>query len=337
MKQYASAALTLRPKRAPGAALVVSNLELVDERARQYAERDLAPRTLHEYGKLWRDFAAWCAAHQLSPLPAAPATLTRYVTERAASGVRPSSLQVLIAAVAREHGNVGAVAPHDHPIFQRVWSGIRREHGVAPRRVAPAVIDELRRMVDTLPADTSRGLRDRAMLVVGFGGAFRRSELVSLDVGDVAFQPRGRGVIITLRHSKVDQEGVGATIGLPAGSHAATCPVRVLRAWLAAAGGRKRGPLVCSVDKYGHIRGRRLHGHDVAALVKRAADAAGLDPAAYSGHSLRAGLATTAAKSGKDDRRIMAQGRWTSRATLDRYVREARLLTDENAAHGIGL
>lgn len=325
------------PKRSPGAALVVSSLEVVDERARQYAERDLAPRTLREYAKLFRDFAAWCGAHGLSPLPASAATLTRYVTERAASGVRPSSLQVLIAAVAREHANAGAVAPHDHPIFQRVWSGIRREHRVAPRRVAPAEVDVLRRMVDTLPRDTTRGLRNRAMLVIGFAGAFRRSELVSLDVSDVAFQPGGGGVIVTLRRSKTDQEGAGATIGLPAGRSAETCPVRVLQAWLAAAGGRSSGPLFCSVDKHGHIRGHRLEGHDVAALVKGAAGDAGLDPAAYSGNSLRAGLATTAAKSGKDDRRIMAQGRWKSRATLDHYVRDARLLDDGNAAGGLGL
>jgi site-specific recombinase XerD len=310
----------------------------VDEHVRELAEHNLGDRTLREYAKLWRDFSEWCAAHALPTLPCSTATLARYVTERATHGVRPSSLQVAIAAIARRHDEVGLVSPHKHPFFRKgVWPGIRRRYGVAQRRVAPAVVDELRAMVATLPRDTTRGLRDRAMLVVGFAGAFRRSELVELDLADVAIQSNGSGVLVTVRRSKTDQEGEGVTVGLPAGRVAATCPVRTLRAWLAVAGARKHAPLFCSVDRYGHVRGRRLYGHNVAALVKRAADAAGFDPATYSGHSLRSGLATTSAKAGKDDRAIMEQGRWTSRAMVDRYVRDARLLSEDNAAAGIGL
>lgn len=342
MKQYPSSAsaktaLAVRSRRPAGTAVVLASLEQVDAQACAYAARNLADRTLREYDKLWSDFIAWCSAHALEPLPCSPATLVRYVAGRAASGIRPSSLQVAIAAIARRHADIGAIAPHDHPVFRRVWSGIRRAHGTAPRRVAPAVVDELRAMVGTLPRDTTRGLRDRAMLVVGFAGAFRRSELVALERSDVAIQSNSRGMLVHIARSKTDQEGEGETIGLPAGGSPDTCPVRTLRAWLAVAGVRKHGPLFCSVDRYGHARGRPLHGHNVASLVKRAAEAAGLDPALYSGHSLRAGLATAAAKAGKDDRAIMEQGRWTSRTMLDRYVRDARLLSEQNAAAGIGL
>jgi len=310
------------------------NLESVDAQARAYAERDLADRTLHEYDKLWRAFGEWCAAHDLSRLPCSAATLVRYISDRAASGVRPSSLQVALAAIARRHQDAGAIAPHGDPAFQRVWRGIRRAHGLAQRRVAPAVVDELRAMAGTLP-DTTRGLRDRAMLVVGFAGALRRSELVDLNLDDVIFRARGLHVIV--RRSKDDQEGAGALVGLPVGVSAETCPVRTLRAWLAVSSRKRGDALFCSVDRHGHVRGRRLHGHNVASLVKRAAAAAGLDPALYSGHSLRAGLATSAANAGKDDRTIMAQGRWTSRTMVDRYVRNATLLGDTNAAAGLGL
>lgn len=319
----------------PAETLVVSSLESVDSKARDYAERDVAHRTQHEYAKLWKQFGEWCAAHRLSTLPCSAATLVRYITDRAASGVRPSSLQVAIASIRRRHLDEGLVAPHDHPVFQRVWRGIRRAHGVQQRRVAPAVVDELRAMVETLPRDTTRGLRDRAILVCGLAGAFRRSELVALDLSDVVFQPSGLHIVV--RSSKTDQEGAGALVGLPAGLAAETCPVRTLKAWLEASERRYGDALFCSVDRYGYVRGRRLHGHNVASLVKRAAKAAGLDPKLYSGHSLRSGLATSAARSGKDDRAIMEQGRWTSRAMVDRYVREARLLSDENAAAGIGL
>lgn len=310
------------------------SLDTLDAHARAYAERALASRTLREYAKVWTHFGAWCTAHDLSPLPCSAQTLIRYVSDRAARGVRPASLQVALAAIAHRHRDAGAIAPLGHPDFRRVWGGIRRTHGVAQRQVAPAVADELRAMLDTLPG-TTRGLRDRAMLTLGFVGAFRRSELVNLNRDDVAFKPHGLHVVV--RRAKDDQEAASATVGLPAGASPQTDPVRTLRAWLAVASRKGGDPLFCSVDRYGHVRGGRLYGHDVASLVKRAAAAAGLDPAIYSSHSLRAGLATSAANAGKSDRAIMAQGRWTSRSMVDRYVRNATLLSDANAAAGLGL
>jgi integrase len=186
-------------------------------------------------------------------------------------------------------------------------------------------------MVGALEGQRAGAVRDRALLLIGFAGAFRRSELVALDVGDVSF--RAEGIVLTVRRSKTDQEGAGADVAIASGENPATCPVRALRAWLELRG--DAGALFVSVDRYGRLGGR-LGGGDVARIVKRTAQRAGLDAARYSGHSLRAGLATAAARQGRGDRSIMRQGRWASRTMVDRYVRVASLFND-NASDGIGL
>jgi integrase len=205
--------------------------------------------------------------------------------------------------------------------------------GTAQRRVAPVVVDELHAIVGPLP-DTLGGTRDRALLVLGFAGAFRRSELVALTTADVEF--RSGGLLVHVRRSKTDQEAQGVTVDIPFGSVEATCPVRTLRAWLTAAA-ITTGPLFRRVTAQGRVGKRALHAGTVAAIVKLRTAAAGLDPKLYSGHSLRAGLATSAAKAGKDDRAIMRQGRWTGRAMVDRYVRDAERFSSRNAAANIGL
>ncbi|MEZ4339082.1 MAG: site-specific integrase [Sandaracinaceae bacterium] len=194
------------------------------------------------------------------------------------------------------------------------------------------VVERLRELVTGLE-DTRIGKRDRALLTLGFAGAFRRSELVALDVEDLRFA--GEGIEVLIRRSKTDQEAEGAEVGIPFGSDPATCPVRSTRAWLEDAM-HGADALFRSVSRHGRVGGR-LSGRDVARIVKRAALRAGLDPADFAGHSLRAGLATSAAKAGKNDRAIMRQGRWRSRAMVDRYVRDAKLLDEDNAAAGIGL
>lgn len=138
-----------------------------------------------------------------------------------------------------------------------------------------------------------------------------------------------------MRKSKTDQEGAGALVGVPFGSDRATCPVRSLHAWLDDTG-IAEDAIFRAVSRHGRI-GQRLSDRDIARIVKRTALRAGLDPAPSAGHSLRAGLATSAAKAGKRDRAIMKQGRWRSRAVVDRYVRDATLIDDDNAAAGIGL
>jgi integrase len=186
-------------------------------------------------------------------------------------------------------------------------------------------------MVETLQ-ESLIGARDRALLLVGFAGAFRRSELVALDVRDVAFTTEG--LMITLRRSKTDQEGQGRSVGLPYGSRLETCPVRSLRAWLALSE-ITSGPLFRPINRHGTMAEGRLSDRAVALVVKRTAKAAGLDPAKYAGHSLRAGLATSAAAAGVSERAIMNQTGHKSAATVRKYIREGSLFRENAAAAGL--
>jgi integrase len=158
------------------------------------------------------------------------------------------------------------------------------------------VVGDLKRMLDSLPA-TRVGLRDRALLLLGFAGAFRRAELVSLDVADLEFS--SAGLVVTLRRAKTDQEGRSRRIGVPYGSSEKTCPVRSLQAWLESAR-IVDGPVFRSLDPFQRVQQRRLSDKAVARIVKRRAAAVGLDPERYAGHSLRAGLATSAAAGGSN-------------------------------------
>jgi integrase len=210
--------------------------------------------------------------------------------------------------------------------------GIRREKGIAPHGKAPILLATLRQMVTALP-DDRRGLQDKALLLVGFAGAFRRGELVSLTTADIQFVDAG--LVIQLRRSKTDQEGVGFSKGLPFATHAETCPVRALPRWLEVAE-IVSGPLFRPIDRYGTIGAAALHPQGVVRAVRHAARLIGLDVADLSGHSLRSGLATTAAQAGVSERVIMAQTGHTDVRSVRRYIREGSLFR-ENAAGLIGL
>jgi integrase len=194
------------------------------------------------------------------------------------------------------------------------------------------VTADIKALVAALP-ETPYGLRDRALLLLGFAGAFRRSELVVLDVGDVAIAREG--AIVTVRRSKTDQEGAGQQVGVPRGKQPASCSVRALLAWLELLDA-DAGPIFRSVDRLGRIRPTRLGDRDVARIVKRAAARADLDPRRYAGHSLRARLATSAAIAGVEERAIMAQTRHRSVAVARRYIRDGSLFRG-NAAAAVGL
>jgi len=213
-----------------------------------------------------------------------------------------------------------------------VLQGIKREKGSAPAAKAAAVTTIIRAMVETLDDDL-KGKRDRALILLGFAGAFRRSELVGLTVATVQFT--SDGLVVRLAHSKTDQEGQGESKGIPYGSTPATCPVRALRAWLDAAG-IAAGPIFRPINRWGQIQATPLTGHAVAELVKQLAERAGYDRAAFSGHSLRAGLATAAAAAGVAYHTIKKQTGHRSDQVLQRYIRDGSLFR-ENAAAKVGL
>ncbi len=306
-------------------------LAAVHEQARAYAQGAKAPNTWRAYRADWADFTAWCQAHGRVPLPASPETVALYLTARASTR-KTATLTRRLSAISQAHQVAGHPSPTKDQSVRAVAAGIRRAKGTAPHGKAPAVTAEIRAMVAALP-DTLMGRRDRALLLLGFAGAFRRSELVALDVEDVVERPEG--LAVTVRFSKTDQDGAGRTLGIPYGSHYESCPIRALRAWREAAG-IDAGPLFQAVDRHGNLLPGRLSDQGVARAVKRAARAAGLDPALYAGHSLRAGLATAAAAAGVSERAIMAQTGHKSLPMVRRYIRGGSLFR-ENAAAEVGL
>lgn len=210
--------------------------------------------------------------------------------------------------------------------------GIRRTKGTAPVQKAPAHIDHIRAMVRALDVGPL-GLRDRALLLVGFAGAFRRAELVSLDREDAEFT--SEGMVLTLRRSKTDQEAEGRKIAIPYGSNVATCPVHALQVWLEWSG-ITVGPLFHSINRHGQMQPGRLSGKAVALIVKKHAERCGMDADTFAGHSLRAGFATTAGRAGVEERDIMRQTGHRSTVMVRRYIREDALFRD-NAAARVGL
>jgi integrase len=312
---------------------VDSGLASLGRQAQEFAAAAKAGNTLRAYQADWRDFREWCEAHQSASMPAAPGTVALYLTDRAAT-LKTSSLARRITTINRAHQAGGHPSPAtmQNAVVSEVWKGIKRKKGTAQHGKKPFLTPDLRRIIAELPQDL-RGLRDRALLLVGFAGGFRRSELAALRVKDLETTPDG--LVVRLGRSKTDQEGQGRPVALPYGSDPRTCPVRALRAWLEQSG-IAAGPLFRAIDRCGLVSDEALHADSVAYLVKRAAGRAGLEAVEYAGHSLRAGLATQAAMNGASELAIMKQTGHRSLVTVRKYIREGSLFRD-NAATKLGL
>jgi site-specific recombinase XerD len=299
--------------------------------AREFIDQAKAPNTVRAYRSDWRDFSEWCEARGLDALPAAAQTVVLYLSELAGRR-KTATITRRLSAISQAHQMAGLASPAGAAAVRAVMAGIRRAKGTAPDAKAPALTEDIRAMVAALPGDLL-GVRDRALLLVGFAGAFRRSELVGLDARDA--EVTRDGLVVTLRRSKTDQEGQGRKVGIPYGSDPATCPVRAFQAWLEASG-ITEGAVFRPITRHGRMQPGRLSANAVASVVKRYAAAAGLDPARYAGHSLRAGLATAAAIGGASERAIMAQTGHKSVNMVRRYIRDGSLFR-ENAAAKVGL
>lgn len=301
------------------------------EQVREFIRASKADNTLRGYRSDWRDFCAWCEAHSIRSLPAAPESVAAYIAE-CAGHLKPGSIQRRLNAIAEAHKAVGLESPTHSGMVANTMKGIRRTKGTAPIQKAPTLTDDIRAMVDATDAGTM-GARDRALILLGFAGAFRRSELVGFDAEDCSFGKDG--LTVTLRKSKTDQNGAGRKIGVPYGSNPETCPVRVLQTWIEQAA-ITTGPLFRAINRHAQVQSGRLSGIDVARIVKKLAERAGLDAAKYAGHSLRSGHATSAAIAGASERSIMAQTGHRSVQMVRRYIRDGNLFR-ENSAGKLGL
>jgi integrase len=266
------------------------------------------------------------------PLPATDETVAGYLAELADAGLKAATIARRLVVISQAHRAADLPSPTTSSLVRRTHAGIRRSIGTAQASKAPAVVADLKKIAGHAARHPRWPQRSRS--VAGrFGGAFRRSELVALDVGDLDFS--SAGLVVTLRRSKTDQEGRSRRIGIPYGSTEKHCPVRSVQLWLESAR-IVDGPVFRALDRFQRVQPGRLSDKAVARIVKRRAAAVGLDPDRYAGHSLRAGLATSAAAGGASERVIMAQTGHRSADMVRRYIREGNLWR-ENAASLAGL
>jgi len=303
-------------------------LAAADEAARGYANRSRAASTWRAYEGDWRRFSSWCSATSLSPLPAEPRTVARFLAVEASpsadrpNGLAPSTLRRRLAAIRLMHLGARLVSPHAAPEVGEVLRGIvnARRH-VPAGRTRPVLDDDIRCMVDALDLRSLVGLRDRAVLLLGFAGALRRSELVALDIAHL--ERRDKGLLVTIAHSKGDQGGDGQTIAVPARPNSPYCPVEAVECWTRAANVRE-GAVFRRFFRGDVPSPHRLSAQSVAAVVKRGAAAIGRHPDELSAHSLRHGFLTQAARNGGDLFRMAAQSRHRDVRTVMAYVQDEK-------------
>ena len=291
-------------------------------RVKRYLDARQSPNTRTAYGWHWAHFMAFCEPRGYNPLPATPATVADYLTAQADQGAPVRSIQARLAAIGYHHAQAQADNPTKTLAVVETMKGIRRALGVAAKPKKALALADLRRMMAALPDDL-RGKRDRALVLIGYAGAFRRSELAALTRADVDLDERG--AVIVIRHSKTDQESAGLVKNVPAlDADPEICPVRALQAWLAAAA-ITSGPLWRAIDRWGNTRANALDAKEVARIIKTAAARVGLDAKNLAGHSLRAGYVTEAIKNGADVLQVMEQTGHRSMETVRGYFRAAGL------------
>ena len=289
------------------------------EGAKEYGRNARASATRRAYASDLRDFEDYCASNGLAALPATPQTVALYVTALAQSGRKVSTIRRRLSSISHAHRQAGVFdSPTRFFEVTEVMKGIARTLGVAPKRKAAMTIDLLRRAIATTP-DTLRGKRDRAIMLLGFNLAARRSEIAALNVDDLVFSSKGLNV--TIRKSKTDQEGVGAEIGIPTHGDKSIDAASAVREYLEGAG-ITEGPVFRTFSLRGNLQENRIDPKDVALCVQRLSAAANVE-GDMAGHSLRSGFITSAAinKIGID--RISRVSRHKSVPILLGYVRRA--------------
>lgn len=302
----------------------------ITEAMTQYIQAARAPRTRQAYREALERFLAWGGT-----VPASPELVAGYLAAHGATH-KPATLSLWAAAIGMAHTSQHLENPCQSEPVRTTLKGIRRTHGSAQRRVAPTLRDDLLHWVRDL-GECPQDRRDQALLLIGFAGALRRSELVALTVADVLFSEDG--VTIRIRRSKTDPEQRGEMIGIPR-ARGRICPVQALKAWLTHyiygdPRPPEETPVFRAVNRHGQIARQALTDHAVARILKRHCQKAGLDPTPYSGHSLRTGFITAAALKGDPGWKIRKQTRHKNdRMINDVYIREARLFV-ENPVDGM--
>lgn len=305
--------MTLPALRQPDASR--ANLAVLSVRAEQYVEASRSPSTRKAYASDWRMFTKWCADRRIDgSVPTDPLVVVSYLADQA-TALAHATLSRRLSAIRYQHHQAGLPSPTDHPQVAATLAGIRRQHPYHKRQARPIYFEDLTAIIEGIDNQLHR-----AVLLVGWWGAFRRSELVGLNIEDLADDPQGS--IVTLRRSKTDQTAAGRLVPLHY-HETPVCPVRALRALC---NGRTEGPVFRRSD------GQRLDPAAVSRIVKAGVTSIGLDPDGYSAHSLRAGFVSECDRRGIHTTAIRSVTGHKTEAMLAVYTRPRALFESSAGA-----
>ena len=304
---------------------LVTDLKALHEETLNNLKSSKAINTIRAYKSDFKDFAAFCAKHNFKALPTDPKIVALYLTYLSGKDAKISTLRRRLVSIGMMHKLKGYYLDNKHPVIIENLMGIKRTKGSIQRGKKPILINHLKAIINVIneeKIEEIKKIRDKTIILVGFGGGFRRTELISIDHEDLEFVTEG--VKITIKRSKTDQFGEGMTKGLPYFANKTYCPVSHLKKWIEISN-IKDGPIFRRFSKGCSLTSNRLTDQSVVLLIKRYLELAGIENKNYSGHSLRSGFATVSAESGADERSIMAMTGHKTTQMVRRYIKEANL------------
>ena len=304
---------------------LITDIKILHEETLNNLKNSKATNTVRAYKSDFKDFGAFCAKNNFKSLPTEPKIVSLYLTHLSIADAKMSTLRRRLVSIGVIHKLKGHYLDTKHPVIIENLMGISRKKGNYQRGKKPILISQLKAIVNAInnqKIENIKKVRDKTLILIGFGGGFRRAELVYIDYEDLEFVPEG--VKITIRKSKTDQFGEGMIKGIPYFANKIYCPVLHLKEWIELSN-IKSGPLFRKFNKGSSLNKNRLTDQTIALLIKSYLKEAGIENKNYSGHSLRSGFATASAESGADERSIMAMTGHKTTQMVRRYIKEANL------------
>ena len=304
---------------------LTTDLKILQDETINNLKSSKSANTLRAYKSDFRDFSLFCIKHGLQSMPSNPNIVSIYLTNLSKSEAKMSTLRRRLVSIAVVHKLKGHYLDTKHPIIIENLLGIKRTKGSIQRGKKPILIKHLQKIIEAINNDSSSEIkksRDKSLILIGFSGGFRRSEITSLDYEDLEFVEEGLKILV--RRSKTDQFGEGHLKGIPYFVNSPLCPVKSLKEWINISK-INSGPIYRRFNKGFGLSNQRLSDQSVALLIKNYLNLAGIDSKSYSGHSLRSGFATVTADSGADERSIMAMTGHKTSQMVRRYIKEANL------------
>ncbi len=308
-------------------------LRAVADRARGFIENSRSDATKRAYRSDWIHFSTWCESRGFDSLPATAESILLYLSKFSES-LKISSLSRHLVSISQAHKLAGYPSPTKDVRVREMLTGMKRTLMQSPNKKKALRSEHIRKIMSECVPDSTIGKRDRALLLVGFTAALRRSEIEELNINDIEFVPDG--AIVHIKHSKTDKLASGARIGISFASRIECCPIRSLRDWIDELASQKitEGRLFRRVYRSGKI-GDRLGDLSIADIVKKYVAMIGFDRLEFSGHSLRRGFASSADAGGASFTNIMNQGRWKTASVCRGYLEKGELFNNGNAELGL--